>query len=339
MSLRILHTADLQIEDSQHLPDNLDRQFEAWDEIYKIALKYKVDYILNSGDLICNVNLSEEGRTRLQRKFIEYDNPEKYPKHFIISGNHDVYNDEQTMIRPFKDLAKLVLHNYEMVELKPKFIKVSKELSILAIPYRKGLTTKDFYRYVKKGHKKNDSKYFAVMAHFYAQGAVLANGYKKGGDVEFDKVLWDYLALGDAHEFQKMCKRGFYSGAPVQHKFGDKLPKGVIIYDLARHKHKFVAIDTPKIKKLIQLTEIPKKWPVNAWVDLKTKKDINVEKLPDSVIKSATVVEEQEVNTQKLDDITEGLPEYLADIGFDKKEQRRGVKLVNNITETLKPED
>lgn len=335
MGLRLLHCADIQIGDSKHIPDNLDRQFYAWDEIYRIAKKYKVDYILNAGDIVFDTHMSEEARTRLQAKLIQYDNPLRYPRMYIISGNHDVYNDTQTMIRPFKDLSNKVLHNYVMVELKPKFIEVSSDLSILAIPYRKGMTTEDFYKYVKRGRNKNRSKYFVVMAHFYAQGAVLASGYRKGGIVEFSKVLWDYLALGDIHEYQKMCKRGFYSGAPVQHKFGDKLPKGVIIYDLAKHKHKFVPIDTPKIKKLIQLKEIPKKWPENAWVDLKTSEEINTEKLPNEVVQSSFIAEQQEVDTQKLDDLKEGLPDFLADLGFKKKEQRRAVKVVDKLVESI----
>ena len=336
--MRILHCADIHIGDSQNIPHNLERQFAAWDEIYRIADKNKCKYVLVAGDLVDSTTISEKARAWLNRKILEVH--AAYPKitTILISGNHDVYISTQSMLRIFKDTSDNFLDRFYIVELKPKLLELG-NLSVFCIPYKKGLTTKKLRSMIHKAHAKHKGKYFVVMAHFYAQGAVLDNGYDKGGDVKIGEPVWDYFALGDIHKRQKMGKMCYYSGSPIQHTFGDKLPKGVIIVDLKQHKVKKVNIESSNIPRLVTLKEVPEKWPENAYVRLKAKKDISGETLPDSVIQASVVNTSGKVLTAKLGNIFEGLPELLADIGFSIKEQKQAVRIVTRMVKTLDTEE
>lgn len=74
-----------------------------------------------------------------------------------------------------------------------------------------------------------------VVLHLALKGAKADNGYRLPTGEELDpRVHACYLALGDLHLQQRPFKalpHMWYCGAPIQHDFGETLPKGCLIVD------------------------------------------------------------------------------------------------------------
>ena len=332
--MRILHTADVHIDASQTVPKYLERQFHALRKIRLTAIKYKVKYILVSGDLIDTVNVSEEARNKLLSFFIKSSIEDSFTW-VLINGNHDKYDDSHTMLSVFKRLSKIA-KNIVVVENNPNLLELG-DLSVMAIPYNRKVNTDTFREYVEDGRKRAKGKYYVVMAHFFCTGAKAESGYSKIGKIKIPKeVMWDYMAMGDVHKTQRVHKYAYYSGSPIQKDFGEFLPKGVIVFDLKRKKYKFVEFKpSSKIPQLITLKEVPRKWPANSYVRLITEKESN-EDLPECVLQNVVEVQKQEIVAMDLDDVKHRLVDYLSDIGLTPKEQKKAIKSVDKKLEVRK---
>lgn len=329
--MKLLHCSDVHIDASYSIPNHLDRQFNALHKIRTTAIKYKVEYILVSGDLIDTVNVSEEARNNLLAFFIMSSIKDSF-KWVLINGNHDKYDDSYTMLSVFKRLSRIT-GNLIVVENNPKLLEFD-NLSIMAIPYNRKVNTKTFHKYIEDGKKRSKGEYYVVMAHLFCTGAKADSGYNKTGNINIPKeVMWDWMFLGDVHKYQKVHKYAYYSGAPIQKDFGEFLPKGVIVVDLKRKKHKFVSFKpSSKIPQLVTLRDVPKKWPKNTFVRLITNNESN-EELPDCVLQNVVEVQKQEIVSMDLDDVKHKLVDYLSDIGLNKSEQKKAIKWVDKRLE------
>lgn len=330
--MRIIHTADWHLDGSKSLPDYLNRQEAAIHEVFNIARKYKVDVLLMAGDVFNHHIVSEEARKLFFRLLAEGDK-EDFTSVYI-NGNHDIYKEEGSVVSLFHEVSHSLMSRTHIVDMKPRLIAIE-ELSIMAIPYKDGLTTNMLKEEIRKGYKEHKGKYYVPMSHLMIKGCIRDNGTKSPIGTELPKAKWDYFALGDIHKYQKIGPNAFYSGSPIQHKFGEDLPKGVVIVDLESGKRKFVEIKSPNIRKLITITKVPETWPANAWVRFKGSKV--PQDLPPEVIKKATEIEQEDVsNDIQLDDVTLGLPEFAASRGVKKKAQKRLVKMVRMYTDRVK---
>jgi hypothetical protein len=187
---------------------------------------------------------------------------------------------------------------------------------------RKGRTTKGTGRYKDLGNVYNIEVY-GTHNYFAVSSTVRDMINPKPGIPIF------------VYNCQKIGKRAWYCGSPMQHNFGEELPKGVIIADLKTHKIKPVPIKSARIKTLVQFDTVPKKWPKNAYVKLTTSEA--TEDLPDCVVRTATKVEQQNITEEiDLDDVTIGLPEFCATRGLSEPDQKRCVKYITKVSTDIK---
>jgi DNA repair exonuclease SbcCD nuclease subunit len=132
-----------------------------------------------------------------------------------------------------------------------------------------------------------------------------------------------------------MSDKAWYSGAPIQHDFGDLQPKGVLVVTVEKGEEPQVElVELEGIKPLITVTEVPEKWPTECYIRYLGPMEGIID-LPENVIKTQGVisVEEDETEPQKVqvefgDSVTEGLSEYLAGKGIAPELQEEAVKWV-----------
>jgi len=128
---------------------------------------------------------------------------------------------------------------------------------------------------------------------------------------------------------QKVAPRAYYSGSPVQLKFGDHFPKGVIYYNDG--KVKLLSIKgIPRLLTVKQGNDIPE----NAIVRyIRTDLLSDDKELPPNVVNVKTEIPEREsIEIDDLNNIVAGLPEFVnKKYGFDEDLQSKCVSIVKTI--------
>lgn len=340
---KILHCADVHVGASQAIiPDYLIRHAKMLKEIYRISVKYRCDFTVISGDLYQKHTKDAKDilkeQNALLMALLHYDS--KFPT-IIIPGNHDqIDNDGQTMI---DDLALLEsrrrFKQTYVITTYPRRIKMG-EVMVLAFP-----PDCDPHPYMTnpKWYNPKEHKYTVAMMHESYEGYETDSGWK----ADPDKVKkWHtykgvtYYALGDIHLSQHInkCSHAWYSGAPIQHNFGDGKRRGVMVVDL----------DNPTAPKLIKLKGIPnlmilraknlkkENIPEDALIRLDGSIDeLNqLGELPPNIVKTKPLVDESvEVadieNVSDSDNLTRGLPEWLKAKGY-------GPQFIDQAIDTVK---
>jgi DNA repair protein SbcD/Mre11 len=291
--MRFLHTADLHIGGTRFLPRFLERQEAMLDAIFDIAYDQDVDVVVVAGDVFDIPDPSPEERHLVQRKFLEYD---AAGYHILcIPGNHDLVNAQgETAIHY---LAMLHAHgrfkNSTIVE-HTAYVKIRDTVFCL-LCHRPGHFRKDSRRAVRDYHRSSidtGASSFVVVCHETIQGSLTDARMKDGshyrmktGEEAPDMTLpVTYWACGDIHKHQAVGSKAFYSGSPVQTKFDDDWPKGVLIVDTDDPEHpKFVPVPSNQLVKAGKDDIVPK----GAFVKLKVRdaQELSSMELPENVVK------------------------------------------------------
>lgn len=327
--MKFVHTADWHIgASSRFIPEHLSRQEQMIDNIYEIADKHNIDLVLVCGDIFQKNEPNSKERDLLLRKVLEYD---KYIYSIIMEGNHDAISVEASAIHFLKLLEdKKKFKRTRIVEIDPALIQFDNDYVISLPTFKKKLLK----RIVKSIPKKRNS--IVVMGHQATIGAELDSGFKlkTGTNIsEFKQLDITYYAMGDIHKKQKLeIQNAFQCGAPIQHKFDEQLPKGVLIVDTENPKNpKFIKVKK-NIKPLIVMNEgdiIPKK----AYVKLLLNKETFHETFPTNVVATGSINEQSVIKRyrNKEQKITTGLKPFLKDKGLVKKEIRKCFTIVRKI--------
>ena len=335
--MKFLHTADFHLGDSfKILPDgkNLKRQSLAYDEIYEIAEKQKVDVVVIAGDLIHQKNPNRQVRDTLLKKVLEYD--ALGFKTLIAEGNHDSIDATTTNIHFLYLLYKAgKLKNTIVVELKNRIIKF-KDGAFLVMPVFK---EKTLVQMAITAYNQG-CKWAVAVLHTTTIGVTSDTGWcasKNAWDMKpIQKIT--YYALGHIHKCQQLAlPNAWQSGSPCQHTFGDKKPKGVLIVDTDDPNNpKFVPLKKPKALYVItNINEIP----INGYVKLLTNESMLGKDLPSNVVATEKNIQNVKIKEYKgsADPII-GLTEELAKQGLEEAEQAEGLKIVEQIMDELKLE-
>ncbi len=334
---KFIHTADLHVGKSRTLPDYLERQEKMLDGIYKIAEEREIKTVLMAGDIFESKNI----RWNEQRAFIErlltYDS--KGFTTVICNGNHDELAAGAThmwlpsLIADFGGLKNTIVIDGEskIVDLPEMVIGV-----IPVVP--SNMTTQELSDAVATLYEKaDDSKPFVVMLHATIRGCNTDTGWSPGSGprIPSDCSFVDYWALGDIHKSQQLADKAWYSGSPIQHDFGDVQPKGVLVVEAAQKADPIVElVELEGIKPLVTLTELPDQWPTDCHIRYLGPLESLME-LPENVVKTSGVFpgsedeeEEQPVEVEFSDSLTEGLPEFLHAKGMPPELQEEAVRWV-----------
>ena len=183
--------------------------------------------------------------------------------------------------------------------------------------------------FLKEASIKVNYKSIVVVTHETIRGAISDTNWRiKGGSEvplldygeDAEDIPVTYCALGDLHIKQKVGPRTFYSGSPLQIKFGDQFPKGVLVVDTDDPDNPvFEPIESVPLVRVTSIEDIPE----NCHVKLVTDKiDSLGVMLPDNVMK-------REYNKKEKND-------NLLNINQDLS---LGQILIDEVAKILSPED
>jgi len=143
-------------------------------------------------------------------------------------------------------------------------------------------------------------EYFVMVCHETIRGAEtdirLKNGdlfrLKDGESAPDSSLPVTYWALGDIHKPQEVSSNAYYSGSPVQTKFNDGWPRGVLIVDTEDPTSpQFVSVPSNQLVVAKKDDIIPPNSYVK-WV-FSSKEEVPKE-LPDNVVRIQFVQDESE---------------------------------------------
>jgi DNA repair exonuclease SbcCD nuclease subunit len=334
---KFIHTADLHVGKSRTLPDYLERQELMLDGIFKAAESNGTKTVLMAGDIFESKNI----RWSEQKAFMERLFAHDALGHTTVlcNGNHDELVTGvshmwlPSLINDFGGLA-----NTTIVDGESRLVKLP-DMHIGVIPVvHNNMSTKDLSDAVAKLYEKaSDELPFVMMIHATITGCTTDTGVSLSGGPRIPKDCGfvDYWALGDIHKSQQMSDKAWYSGAPIQHDFGDIQPKGVLVVTVEKGEEPQVElVELEGIKPLVTLTEAPEEWPSNCYIRYLGPLEGIID-LPENVVKADGVVsvdddgeEPQTVQVEFSDSVTEGLSEYLHSKGITRELQEEAVKWV-----------
>jgi DNA repair exonuclease SbcCD nuclease subunit len=163
----------------------------------------------------------------------------------LISGNHDYLEPGLTHLRHITlqtDLQRL--DNVVAADTQVK-LHLSNGYIFLLMPsgaYREDDFNREVRRYVKEIEESSfyvDYKGIIVVAHFAVKKCA-ADVAINGGTSQFrmpDGIIIEgdlpvtYIALGDLHICQRVAPGCYYSGSPIQTRWGETPDKGVLLVD------------------------------------------------------------------------------------------------------------
>ena len=332
--MRFIHSADWHVGDSwKFLPqDYLARQETIIDDIYAIAKGRGVKVVLISGDLFHKREPNRECRDMVLRKLIHYD------RHFttiVMQGNHDSVDTAGTAISNLKILfEEHKFKNTIIVELENKVIPYE-DGAFLVMPLFKETKLEEMVAEIKGQYK-----WIVAMIHDTTIGVSDDKGWTARAGWAMKEIPGiTYYAFGHIHKAQRLrLRNAFQAGAPMQHHFSDKQPKGVLIVDT----------DDPENPKLVRLKNVKPLYtvkdgepiPEDGYVKLITNQPHLGRELPPNVVVSAqdtSSLEEIEEYDETLDSM-KGLTAYLASQHLTPEEQAIGVSLVEELIKEIEEE-
>jgi exonuclease SbcD len=329
--MKFIHTADLHIGKSRTLPDYLERQAAMVDGIYKTAEERGIEVILMAGDIFESKNIRWNEQQMFIKKLFEYDS--RFTT-VVCNGNHDeLATGTSHMWLPAMIAEHGGLKNTIVIDGEPQVVELP-ELEIAVIPVvHNNVTTEGLATLVWGLHEQvSGSKPFVVMLHATISGSSVDTGIKLSGGPKIPDTIdyVDYWAVGDIHRSQGIGDNAWYSGSPIQHDFGDLLPKGVLVVEVEQDGVAATElVELEGIKTLMTLTEKPEEWPTDCYIRYLGPLEDIID-LPSNVLKTEGVAPEAAeesgaASIEFTDSLTEGLAEFLHAKGIPEEHQQAGV--------------
>lgn len=321
-----IQTGDIHIGECRSLSGYIARHKGVLTQIIDTAYNFGLPLLI-TGDLTDSKSTTYEEQFLLDWWLCEIEK-RKIPT-VIIAGNHDHLWGEVTQLdglkyMPFKYIKIITWH--------PDICQITDEIGVIGIPWRKYKTDEIKKIILEKLPLISDSKYKVVMLHECISGMksdsgrIIPNGTAIPNIPEIT-----YWAVGDIHKFQVTnVANGYYSGAPMQYRFDDILPKGILRIDLERpsKEPEFIPLNFKPMKTVNSVSEIADDAYYRLVGDYEEMIKANNEPM---VVKTEYNEEQKQIMTYEKLGICDGLPEFLAVKGIDEKLQNRAVTWVQNF--------
>lgn len=292
--MKFLHVADLHIGANSSIPGFLERQEAVYDQIFEAAQEHKVDAVVIAGDIWHKPVHSPQERDLWLKKLLQYN--QCGFKIIQISGNHDYLEPGHTHLSHITFQADLGrLENVISADTEIKLYRL-KDYLFLLMPDQT-FETSEFNQEVARRVKELQESSFElpfkgiiVVAHFAVKGCAADTAGASGQQYQMEKGIEvtdnlpvTYIALGDLHIQQRVGPCCYYSGAPIQTRWGEDPEKGGLLVDTDDPDN-----PTPILfqsKPMLTFYEKPEKWPEDAFIRFVTDKEP-----PDDLPEDAYVV-------------------------------------------------
>ncbi|MGH6847732.1 MAG: metallophosphoesterase family protein [Methylocella sp.] len=226
MSIRFLHTADLQIGKGfgQFPPDvaaalRVER-LEVLKRIASLARERSVDAVLIAGDCFDTVAVADETLRRFKVALERFDGT-----WLLLPGNHDPAIAES----PWSRLRRLSLPENVVIADEPKPIFIGDNAVVLPAPKRRRRDVADLTDWFET--VEIDDRLIRIgLAHGSVPGS-LPGPSEAANPIALDRAeraRLDYLALGDWHGHRSISERTWYSGTPEPDRFPRNEPGYVL---------------------------------------------------------------------------------------------------------------
>lgn len=334
--MKILHTGDLHIGANRRFPNYLERNSACCNEILQLCNDHNVDMLVLCGDLFDNTNPTLEEKRLLSNLLSSCPVPVA-----LTYGNHEYFGPAHTDTS-LEWLISLTNKTPTIRMWNRPTVEKWRGAWWIVIPSGKW-NTPEFYliatALLRKIPKDAPEPIIGIAHEFFA-GSVTDTGYQGKDDrCRMPKLARiNYWALGDVHVSQQVTKSAWYSGSPIQIKFGDKTPKGVLITEIGS-RPRFIEIKTPA--RLIEIKGIPKEWPSNAYIKLHCDARNLPPKLPDSVVavsQTATPTDAEEIRELHglagSNYILKGMKSYLKKRGLGPASLKRAMSFTRRLVKT-----
>ena len=268
---RFVHTGDLHFGSNRYLSDYLVRQEEMFDSIFDVAYDNQISTVVIAGDIFDDPDTMTLREMELvARKFLEYDSAGFTI--LTIPGNHDLM--DATGHTALHSLSLLTDHgrfSHSVVTETTTYVTVEDTVFCL-LCHRKGKFREDSIQATRDYQTSSllaQGASFVMVAHETIRGSETEIQSKSGyyRKLDFGDDLPDeedsdfpitYWALGDIHKVQAVSENAFYPGSPIQLKFGECWPKGVLVVDTdAPGDPEFVSIPSNQLVKAKVGDEVP----------------------------------------------------------------------------------
>jgi len=329
--MRFIHAADLHIGDSwKFLPqDYLRRQELMLDNIYRVAHKEGIKTVALVGDLFHRKDPTRECRDMVLAKILKYD---KYFRTIVMEGNHDSVDAAASNIHFLKILYDLKrFKNTIVVELENKVVPVEDGAFLV-------MTSFNEEKLIDMASETSSQyKWLIALLHTTTIGVRSDTNWvaQKGWDMQPVPGI-TYYAFGHIHKFQRLgLPNAFQSGSPIQHKWSDKLPKGVLIVDTDKPTTpRFVSLS--KVVRPLYTVKDGDPIPEYGYVKLVTNKNVLGRELPANVVDTERDLSDIKILEYDGElDPTAGLNEYLAKDGLTLDEQKIGIQIAEKIIKEI----
>jgi len=382
--MKILHTSDWHIGQTfkGESREEEHKKFFKW--LRDVIKEENIDILIVAGDIFDVANPSNKA-LKLYYDFLFSLKELNLKKVIIVGGNHDGVLTLQTPknILKFLDIEvvsgeKDELQNYENI------FNIEDEVLICAIPFLRDNVVrnsieKESFSDIEKGLKEGIMNYYnsifkkakeinsdipiIATGHFTILGSSLSDSEREiyigklKGIEQNSFNMFDYVAMGHLHKFQKISDKIYYSGSPIPLSFSESnQEKKVIIFD--SHLKTIIQKTIPTFRNLYRIVgnlndvtdeikKITEEMPPFIEVTLKDKFLTNIDELKTlaTQVKILQInydndeIQNEIVNIQNLDYITplKIFEEVIEKIDEDEKSIL--IDIFKKIEEDIRDED
>jgi len=287
------------------------------DSIFDIAYDHNVDVVVVAGDIFDNPNTAtQEDRELLERKILAYDAAGFHI--LMIPGNHDrIDATGYTALHYLSMLSSFGRLSNSTITERTQFVCIRDTVFCLLCHKKNGFRTESLKAVsdFRQSSLLVPHSNFIMVCHETIRGSQTDIQLKTGGvycledgeEAPDSSLPVTYWALGDIHKPQEVASNAFYSGSPVQTRFSDGWPRGVLLVDTEEPTSpRFIPVPSNQLVVAKKNDEVPPNSYVK-WV-LSSKDDLPSE-LPSNVVKVHFVHEDKDASLSL--DVNSSLKEKL----------------------------
>lgn len=213
-------------------------------DIIMYAHKHSPDFIVVLGDILDRHEIIHV--TPLTRAISFLDQLRNIAPTYALIGNHDLKNNQEFLSQEHPFTALKSWSNLTVVDYP--FCTTIKDELFVFVPYVPPGRFEEALNHVPQWDKAR-----CIFAHQEFKGCQMGPTISINGDV------WDsrhpLVISGHIHDYQKPQPNILYAGTPIQHSYGDRSDKGILLSHFHKKEHMCTRLSlSVPIKHIVRLS-------------------------------------------------------------------------------------